>query len=300
MSERELKYFLLPVDKFKQAFTTSDYYKHYPSIQNVPLNDEALGVHKVSSRTTHKLVTPPPSLHESTHGHGAPEIAWEAFYPKGSINPASESPGGFGFHLSGPKEFAVALAHGATEAVFGYRMMLQPDWEWVKGGKLPGVFGGIGDLSYSCTGGRQENRCQCFNLRPMWRPKSAGELYTYLPLTAANSSLLINVPPESKANNDYGFSVGRGSFHLDIAVGRWVSIAFRVKLNTPGHHNGEIQLWVDGESVMDIKGLSVCDAENAKIKGMHFQTFFGGHDESWASPKDQRAWFADVSGAILE
>ncbi|KAG5719404.1 hypothetical protein E4T56_gene13457 [Termitomyces sp. T112] len=300
MPQGEFESHLIPVDNFKHAFTTSDHYEHHPSILHVPLGDEALGVHKVSSRTTHKLVTPPSPLHKSADGHNAPETAWEALYPKGSINPASELPGGFGFHLSGPKEFAQELARGATEAVFSYRMMLQSDWEWVKGGKLPGVFGGVGDLSYSCTGGRQQNRCQCFNFRPMWRPNSAGELYTYLPLTDTNSSVLVNVPPESKANNDYGFSVGRGSFHFDIAVGRWVSIAFRVKLNTSGYHNGEIQLWVDGESVMDIKGLSICNAESARIKGMHFQTFFGGHDESWASPKDQKAWFSDISGAILE
>jgi hypothetical protein len=49
---------------------------------------------------------------------------------------------------------------------------------------------------------------------------------------------------------------------------------------------------------------------------MHFQTFFGGmllimqtvsslinllagHGEDWASPKDQRAWFADITGVIV-
>jgi len=54
----------------------------------------------------------------------------------------------------------------------------------------------------------------------------------------------------------------------------------------------------------------------SKVQGAHFQTFFGGkvltalpilnfpektvgHTEDWASPKDQRAWFANVSGAIL-
>lgn len=25
-----------------------------------------------------------------------------------------------------------------------------------------------------------------------------------------------------------------------------------------------------------------------------------GHSQEWASPKDQRAWFANISGAILE
>jgi predicted Zn-dependent protease with MMP-like domain len=28
---------------------------------------------------------------------------------------------------------------GVPEAIFSYRMMLQDEWEWVKGGKIPGV-----------------------------------------------------------------------------------------------------------------------------------------------------------------
>lgn len=79
---------------------------------------------------------------------------------------------------------------------------------------------------------------------------------------------------------------------------------------------GQIQLWVDGNSVIDIDGLTLRDTEAGKIKGMHFQTFFGGtslkrflfplkikfllgHNKDWASPKDQRAWFADITGKIV-
>ncbi|KAG6855726.1 hypothetical protein H0H87_011600 [Tephrocybe sp. NHM501043] len=298
MSEEGFKA-VIPLSEFQHAFTTSKHHTHHEFIQHVDLADKPLGVHKVSSRTTHRLVKPPFPTHTPVNGQAAPHEAWEAFYPKGSINPAGENPGGFGFYLTGPKEFAEKLAQGAKEVVFGYRMMLEPGWEWVKGGKLPGVYGGIGDLAYGCTGGRQENRSQCFDLRPMWRPNSEGELYTYLPLTAANSSVLLQVPPVSKKNNDYGFSVGRGAFHLNVAVGCWVSLTFRVKLNAHNHNDGEIQVWVDGKSVIDINNIAVCEAEDAKIKGMHFQTFFGGKTAEWASPKDQRAWFADISGAIL-
>ena len=39
---------------------------------------------------------------------------------------------------------------------------------------------------------------------------------------------------------------------------------------------GEIQLWCDGVSVIEVVGLSLRDTEDRKISGMHFQTFFGG------------------------
>ncbi|KAF8161650.1 polysaccharide lyase family 14 protein [Crassisporium funariophilum] len=290
---------LLPIAAFQSGFTTCCHIQH-ERIQNVVLNDQSLGVHKITSRTTHKLVQPPATA-ISKHDHvPSPDFAWEAFYPAGSINPSAEIPGGFGFYLSGPPSFAAGL-ETAKEVVLSYRMMLQTGWEWVKGGKLPGVckFGGVGDLSYGCTGGRKEQRCQCFDLRPMWRANSVGELYIYLPIKAENSTRLASVPPRSIENNDYGFSVGRGAFHMDGAVGQWVTLAFRIKLNDIGINNGEVQVWIDGNSVVHVDGLSLRESQAGRIKGMHFQTFFGGNSQDWASPKDQRAWFADVTGAII-
>ncbi|KAF8816012.1 polysaccharide lyase family 14 protein [Phlegmacium glaucopus] len=287
---------LIPIQDFEFGFTTCNHLQH-PKIRLIRLNDRQLGVHKVSSKTTHKVVQPPnPTL---TKGDPPPpDTAWEAFYPEGSINPTADIPGGFSLYLSGPQDFADRL-ETASEVVMSYRMMLQDGWEWKKGGKLPGVFGGVGELSYGCSGGRKEHRCQCFNLRPMWRPESVAELYTYLPLTPENAERLKSVPPRSVENNDYGFSVGRGAFHLDAAVGQWVAIALRTKLNDVGSTNGQIQLWIDGNSVINIDGLSLQETEAGNIKGMHFQTFFGGHGQDWASPKDQRAWFADITGTII-
>ncbi|KAF7364797.1 Polysaccharide lyase family 14 protein [Mycena venus] len=284
---------LIPVDTFRSGFTACLSLVH-PQIDPVSLKDSDLGVHKVTSRTHHPLVVPPAS-EASEADWPAPSLAWEAFYPKGSINPSAPIPGGFGFYLSGPSAFSSKLESGATHVVLSYRMMLQRDWEWVKGGKLPGIFGGEGDFSYACTGGRQDNRCKCFNVRPMWRSKGLGELYTYLPLTPTNRERLLAVPPSSKENSDYGFSVGRGAFNFDIAAGKWVSPSVSCQVEYR-----ELQLWVDGESVINVAGLMLRDSERSRIKGAHFQTFFGGHQDDWASPKDQRAWFADLSGVVIE
>ncbi|KAJ3893855.1 hypothetical protein GG344DRAFT_42377 [Lentinula edodes] len=295
--ESTLYHPLVPISYFQCGFTTSTLsISSNPSLAIVDLIDEFIGVHKISSRTAHPLSNcncvylPPPPL------------AWEAFYPTGSINPSAEIPGGFGFYLSGPKEFSDGLLSSsdgtrAEEILMSYRMMLQSDWEWAKGGKLPGVFGGIDNLAYGCSGGRKDSRESCFDVRIMWRSKGAGELYIYLPLTAENKKRLLTVPPLSLENPDFGFSVGRGAFF--IPVGRWVSIAIRVKLNAVGVDDGEIELWIDGASVISVTGLRFRNSEKSGLKGMHFQTFFGGKSPDWASPKDQRAWFADVTGVIV-
>lgn len=72
-----------------------------------------------------------------------------------------------------------------------------------------------------------------------YRPNAIGELYAYLPLTTSNATQLSSVPPLSVANADYGISVGRGAFKFDKAVSRWMSIAFRIKLNDVGANNGK-------------------------------------------------------------
>ena len=150
-------------------------------------------------------------------------------------------------------------------------------------------------MAYGCSGGRKEQRCQCFGLRPMWRyvlphrrfggcglirtmnrSNGVGELYTYLPLTEHNAAQQRKIPPQSIENSDYGFSVGRGSFDFRGALGNWITIATRVKLNDIGFENGEVEVWVDGKSVIFIDGLTLRQTEDGTIRGMQFQTFFGG------------------------
>ncbi|KAJ8697260.1 hypothetical protein PTI98_007057 [Pleurotus ostreatus] len=326
---------LLPVPEFLSGFTTC------PSLSTelltiISLDDHCLGVHKITRRTTHEVVEPPKEPRQDipclSNTIPSPTVAWEAKYTKGSINPSAPIPGGFGFYLSGPSDFLESLRCGAQEVLLSYRMMLSDDWDWMKGGSclvyvsvsvymLMRLFpsdGGVGDQAYGCTGGRKENRCNCFDLRPMWRANAIGELYAYLPLTPNNEAQLAAVPPYSRQNADYGFSVGRGSFCLDAAVGQWIALAFRVKLNDVGSengehfatmsriqnpqditHKGEIQFWVNGVSAISVAGLTLRTRADSVIQGMHFQTFFGGHTPDWASPKDQYGWFADISGAIV-
>jgi hypothetical protein len=42
------------------------------------------------------------------------------------------------------------------------------------------------------------------------------------------------------------------------------------------NHTGEVQLWINGKSVIEITGLIVREDKVSHIKGMQFETFFGG------------------------
>jgi hypothetical protein len=97
-------------------------------IAHVALSDNALGVTKISAGTEHPVVTGPRTKSK----------AWKATFPKGSYAPSSGSTlGGFAFYLNGPQAFSSQLS-SAKEVITSYSVMLDADWEFGKGGKLPG------------------------------------------------------------------------------------------------------------------------------------------------------------------
>ncbi|KAH9941436.1 hypothetical protein B0H21DRAFT_752716 [Amylocystis lapponica] len=289
MSSAVSALFPVPHGDIATGFTTASL--TLSGIARTPLTDHALGVQKVSSQAT-RAVTPAPDRPSSQ--------AWKAIFPKGSINPGNKTAptGGFGLYLRGPPAFSSALRE-AREVVFSYEVLFEEGWAWGLGGKLPGIYGGVGDSAYGCTGGRQSDRCKCFDLRLMWREGGGGELYAYLPQVASNTAHLLAVPPRSIQHPDYGFSVGRGAWHF--TPGKWTTVAQRVKLNELGKEDGEIEIFIDGRSVLAVSGvvLRTKEGPEAHVQGLHVQTFFGGHTTEWASPRDQHAWFANVSGAVI-
>ena len=108
----------------------------------------------------------------------------------------------------------------------------------------------------------------------MWRTAGAGELYTYLPPDFTANQVVCTVPPFSVCNPVDGASIGRGSF--DWATGARTTVAQRVRLNDVGETNGELQLFVGGVSVINVGGLEFRNTTDGRIRGIYFQTFFGG------------------------
>ena len=71
-----------------------------------------------------------------------------------------------------------------------------------------------------------------------------------------------------------GWSIGRGSF--EFAPGKRTTVSQRVRLNDPGQKNGEMELFVEGKSVINVSGITLGDNPSSRIRGMQMQTFFGG------------------------
>lgn len=89
----------------------------------------------------------------------------QLFYPKDSVNPARRPQGGSEFYA---KPLDISKANSVT---LEYKVFFPGDFDWVKGGKLPGLYGG----HTRCSGGNPA--LDCFSTRLMWRAGGAGELY---------------------------------------------------------------------------------------------------------------------------
>jgi hypothetical protein len=137
-------------------------------------------------------------------------------YPQGSFS-----------HDTGGAQF-YSLFNTTDNSAFGsmlitYEVAFEVNFDWVKGGKLPGLRGGN---NYGCSGGSQATGEDCFTTRLMWRKDGEGEgilhdsfllgykqcsrvfiVYAYIPTPNGlcdDSSI--------HCNDDYGTSVDRGSF----------------------------------------------------------------------------------------
>ncbi|THU92114.1 hypothetical protein K435DRAFT_216899 [Dendrothele bispora CBS 962.96] len=151
----------------------------------------------VVANLTHSSQVPVPSY--SQQSESKPQSVLQLFYPKGSINPSGTNKGGSQFYAT-PLNLS-----NATSVSLTYSVYFPEDFEFVLGGKLPGLYGG----QTGCSGGKLLE--DCFSTRMMWRKEGEGEMYLYAPENNQTPELCED--PQSDCNVEYGFSLGRGSFN---------------------------------------------------------------------------------------
>ncbi|TFK26466.1 hypothetical protein FA15DRAFT_686395 [Coprinopsis marcescibilis] len=176
------------------------------------------------------------------------------------------------------------LAFGSM--LLSYEIAFEEGFNWVKGGKLPGLRGGLN--STGCSGGKLASGMDCFSTRLMWRTNGNGEIYAYIPET---DSLCDR--KDVACNDDFGISLNRGSFVL--TSGRWMRFVLYVQMNSPPRaSNGKIQLYYNDRLVLSQEGLQMRSTSTASINGLFFSTFFGGADETYATPVTTFTYFRNI------
>jgi hypothetical protein len=194
-----------------------------------------------------------------------------AAYPRGSYDPAAVR--GAGAPLGGAQfrtPFARMKLAADGEIGIRYRVTLDPGFVFVRGGKLPGLYGGTAN-----TGGRVPDGSDGFSLRFVWQTHGDGALSVYLPTSAKWGTV---------------FGLGRWRF----VPGQAIDLALYVRLNTPGRADGLIAAWADDALVAYAPDVSFRSVATLGLDGFYFSTFFGGGTPDWATPVDTASHFGPM------
>ena len=191
---------------------------------------------------------------------GAPSpLVMAVKIPLGAIdhkNPTAPM-GGMGFR------WRPGMQPATTAACLTYSLLLPADFQFNKGGKLPGLFGGDGP-----AGGKDVDGSTGFSARFMWRSGGQGEVYAYIP-----------GKPDGR-----GQSIDRGAWVFPR--GTWVRMDEEVVLNTPGAADGRLRVWVNGELKLRHDDIVFRTSPDLGIDGVMADIFYGGKTQEWAAPAD--------------
>jgi hypothetical protein len=173
----------------------------------------------------------------------------------------------------GGVQFLVPLSSPADELYLAYRVRFTLGFDFVQGGKLPGLVGGSHPTGcVTDTSG--------FSARMMWRPLGACVAYVYYP------------EKTNSCGDDFPYQI-EGK-NVTFVPGNWHRIVQRIRMNQPGIHNGILQAWFDGTLAIDNQSFIYrIESERFQIDALYFSTFFGGSDSTWAPATTQYVDYDD-------
>lgn len=168
------------------------------------------------------------------HGSSAKQAIEIRFAPaKASVTPA-DGRIGMGFSWT-PRSAGKPAAACLTYSVF-----LSKDFDFAKGGRLPGFVAGAGD---------QDVTASPVSSRIAWRESGGVEL---------RAQMADWLEPR-RVGGDRVYMLPRG---------QWVALEQEIVLNTPGAKDGILRVWADGALVLEKKDLAIRDKAQTQITGV--------------------------------
>lgn len=184
-------------------------------------------------------------------------------------------------------QWKLELDAGYDELFLTYRVRFHDNFDFVRGGKLPGLIGGAGN-----TGGQKPDGTDGWSARMMWRTDGSSSsplspdranIVQYLYHPDQPQTFAEDFPWDDNSANQWKI------FDSDV----WYHFQHRIVMNTPGQNDGVVQAWLDGEQVLDVQDIRFRDVASLQIDQMYFSTFFGGSSAQWNASKDEYAYFDD-------
>ena len=168
-------------------------------------------------------------------------------------------------------QWFIDLNGGYEDLYLSYWVRFDPDFDFVLGGKLPGL-GGANSF---------DDRTNEWSGRLMWRENGLAEFY-------------LHTPASNLYNPGTRFWWNTQGFQAKFIPGRWHHIEMRFRMNTPGQFDGLMEGWFDGVKAAYYPAFYFRDAPTAtaEIAWVFFSTFFGGSSSSiWEATKNEHATF---------
>lgn len=183
----------------------------------------------------------------------------QVLYPRGSVGPAQ-----------GGAQFLAKLPP-AAEYWLSYRVRFEPDFDFSRGGKLPGLTSGGSKF----TGGTRPANGEGWSARYMWGPAGAARVYLYH----------VDMPGE----------YGDGIVLPDVTFvpGQWHRLTQHIRVNTPDGADGLMEISFDGKQVLQRSDIRYRIGQQGLIDSFYFSTFHGGNTPDWAPAVDSVASFDD-------
>lgn len=172
-------------------------------------------------------------------------------------------------------QFGMDLPKSYNELYLAYDIKFDSDFDFVRGGKLPGLCGHSVNQAPATgcnTGGGFPSGYDGWSARGMWRSNGSLENYVY----------------HANQTGHYG---EQQPWNSKAIPGKWHRVQHRVVLNEPGHKDGILQAWFDRALVLSVDTMEYRKTHSIGINLFYFSTFFGGNDSSWAPATGQRIFF---------
>lgn len=191
----------------------------------------------------------------STQSDGSTSKYMRYHFPEGAVGPSE-----------GGGQWLTKIEDGIEELYFSYNIRFKPGFDWVGGGKVPGLRGGpqlntVGDPEWDAG----------FIALLMWKnPGSLGFYYYH-----------------QDKDHEYGDLV---MWDHTLVTGNWYNVTIRLVLNTidenGGQNNGILEGFINGKLVCQLDGIRFRNVDWT-IDQLYVASFFGGSGDEYAAVKDE-------------
>ncbi len=185
-----------------------------------------------------------------------------------------------------------------------YEVFFPDDFKWVKGGKLPGISIGAGDVDASGGDWKEDGG----SFRVMFREDGQAIAYVYLPLQICEQGKrqhrdgTLEVQGQKflqAADGALGKHAGidlwfKHGTPLQLKKGKWNSISVEARMNTVGKKDGFLRLVVNGEE-RTLDSVMYRTDPKVHINWILFASFFGGSTDEWEAKKQEKISYKNFS-----